>query len=220
MTQELDRSEPPDINEKLAAALESRGTSSRHLLDGRRLRTERGRALVVDTTLAMVDAGLIPTYAEIAAECGLSERTIFRYFPDREALMAALAAEIFPRIVHCLVVDPPDTDLRQRVADLVQLRIELVAISRPFARAVEIQAPDSNLAAALLDLRQEQLRLQIRNWFADALVNHRPAEIGVIDMLLSSESIGQQRTKFDDKELGDALTRALILLLDPPIPSS
>ncbi len=175
---------------------------------------------MVDTTMAMVDAGLIPTNAEIAAECGISERTIFRYFPDREALMAALAAELFPRIVHCLVIDPPDSDLQQRVADLVQLRIELVAISRPFARAVEIQAPDSQLAATLLDLRQERLRLQIRNWFADAVVNHRPAEIGVIDMLLSSESIAQQRTLFDDRELGAALTRALILLLDPPIANS
>jgi AcrR family transcriptional regulator len=200
----------------LAAALESRGASTGDILDGRRLRTERGRTLVVETTLEMVNAGHIPTNAEIAAKCGISERTIFRYFPDREALMLAMGAEMFPRFAHCLDLDPPAGDLRFRVTALVRLRIELVVVARPFARATEISAPKSRLAATFLDLRRERKRAQLREWFAAELVGRRPADIGVLDMLLSSESIGQQREQFNDDELADALIAAVMALLQPP----
>jgi len=197
----------------LAAALESRGTSTADILDGRRLRTERGRTLVIETTLEMVNAGHIPTNAEIAAKCGISERSIFRYFPDREALMLAMGAEVFPRIAHCLDLDPPADDLPARVAALVRLRIELVVVARPFARAIEMSAPGSPLAATFLELRRERMRAQLRRWFAAELVGRRPAEIGILDMLLSSESIGQQREQFNDEELGEALVAAIMTLL-------
>ncbi|CAB4613773.1 unannotated protein [freshwater metagenome] len=197
----------------LAAALESRGASTADILDGRRLRTERGRMLVIETTLEMVNAGHIPTNAEIAAKCGISERSIFRYFPDREALMLAMGAEVFPRIAHCLDLDPPAGDLRSRVATLVRLRIELVVVARPFARAIEMTAPKSPLAATFLELRRERMRAQLREWFAAELVGLRPADVGILDMLLSSEAIGQQREQFNDEELGEALVAAIMTLL-------
>ena len=207
---------PPRVEndlEILAAALESRGTSTGNILDGRRLRTERGRTLVIETTLEMVNSGHIPTNAEVAEKCGISERTIFRYFPDREALMLAMGAEVFPRIAHCLDLDPPASDLFSRVTALVHLRIELVVVARPFARAIEISAPKSPLAATFLDLRRERMRAQLREWFAEELVGRRPADVGVLDMLLSSESIGRQREQFNDDELADALIAAIMALL-------
>ena len=205
-----------DDLEALAAALESRGASGANILDGRRLRTERGRMLVIETTLEMVNGGHIPTNAEIAAKCGISERSIFRYFPDREALMLAMGAEVFPRIAHCLELTPPAGDLPERVAALVKLRIELVVVARPFARAIEMTAPNSSLAATFLDLRRERMRAQLRGWFAAELVSRRPAEVGILDMLLSSEAIGQQREQFNDEELGEALVAAIMTLLQQP----
>jgi AcrR family transcriptional regulator len=207
---------PPRVEndlKALAAALESRGTSTADILDGRRLRTERGRTLVIETTLAMVNAGHIPTNAEIAATCGISERTIFRYFPDREALMLAMGAEVFPRIAHCLDLDPPAGDLLSRVTALVRLRIELVVVVRQFARAVELSAPKSPIAATFLDLRRERMRSQLREWFAPELVGRQPSDVGILDMLLSYESIGQQREQFNDEELADALVAAIMTLL-------
>jgi cytochrome P450 len=91
-----------------------------------------------------------------------------------------------------------------------------VVIARPFARATEISAPKSRLAATFLDLRRERKRAQLREWFAAELVGRRPADIGVLDMLLSSESIGQQREQFNDDELADALIAAVMALLQPP----
>lgn len=199
--------------EVFAAALESRGASTADILDGRRLRTERGRTLVIETTLAMVNAGHIPTNAEIAATCGISERTIFRYFPDRDALMLALGAEVYPRIAHCLDLDPPAGDLLARVTTLVRLRIELVVVARPFSRAIELTARKSPLAATFLDLRRERMRAQLREWFAPELVGRQPSDVGILDMLLSSESIGQQREQFNDEELADALVAAIMTLL-------
>ena len=53
------------------------------------LRTERGRQLVVDALLAYYDEGdHEPGAAKIAARAGVSERTVFRYFDDLDALAA------------------------------------------------------------------------------------------------------------------------------------
>ena len=72
---------------------------------------------MVAATLELVDAGNpVPTFADIAEASGVSERTIFRYFPDRDALFGAVATEVFPRIAHCLVITPPDGDLPTRAA--------------------------------------------------------------------------------------------------------
>ncbi len=59
-------------------------------VDRRRLRTERGRQLVVDALLAYYDEGdPEPGAAKIAARAGVSERTVFRYFDDLDSLAAA-----------------------------------------------------------------------------------------------------------------------------------
>jgi hypothetical protein len=76
-----------------------------------------------------------------------------------------------------------------------------------------MSAPGSPLAATFLELRRERMRAQLRRWFAAELVGRRPAEIGILDMLLSSESIGQQREQFNDEELGEALVAAIMTLL-------
>src|SRR5690242_15042648 len=95
--------DPDDAStDALIAALQVRGAAE-PVIDGRRLRAERGRAAVVAATLELVDGGNpVPTFADIAEVSGVSERTIFRYFPDREALFGAVATEVFPRIAHCL----------------------------------------------------------------------------------------------------------------------
>lgn len=205
-----DAREPTD---DLIAALEARGAAE-PVIDGRRLRAERGRAAVVAATLELVDAGTpVPTFADIAEASGVSERTIFRYFPDRDALFGAVATEVFPRIAHCLVITPPTGDLRTRTAALVALRLELAERTAPLTRSVERLAPSSQLGAALLSLRTDRLQAQVRRWFAPEIEAAGPGAAALVDVLLGTASIVHLRELLPDDRVGPELTDAVVHLL-------
>lgn len=206
-----DEREPTD---DLIAALEARGAAE-PVIDGRRLRAERGRAAVVAATLELVNAGTpVPTFADIAEASGVSERTIFRYFPDRDALFGAVATEVFPRIAHCLMIVPPAGDLRTRTAALVALRLELAERTAPLARSVERLAPSSRLGAALLSLRTDRLQAQVRRWFAPELEVSGPGAAALVDVLLATTSIVHLQELLADDQVGPELTDTVVRLLD------
>jgi AcrR family transcriptional regulator len=201
--------------DELIAALQDRGAAE-PVIDGRRLRAERGRAAVVTATLDLVDAGNpVPTFADIAEASGVSERTIFRYFPDRDALFGAVASEVFPRVAHCLVLDPPPGDLATRAPALVALRVELAGRTAGLARSVDRLAPTSRLGAALMAVRNERLREQVRTWFAPELERARPGAAPTVDVLLTNASILQLQELLDADAVVPELTEAVIRVLGP-----
>jgi len=78
--------------------------------DGRTVRAERTRQALVDALLALLYEGqLQPTAERIAARAGVSERSVFQHFADREALYQAVAVQQYERIVPTL--DPIDVSL-------------------------------------------------------------------------------------------------------------
>src|SRR3954468_19451089 len=61
-------------------------------LDGRSARADRTHRALMEAMLALLDGGdLRPTSAAIAERAGVSERTLFQHFPDREALFRGAA---------------------------------------------------------------------------------------------------------------------------------
>jgi len=91
--------------------------------DGRTVRAERTRAALVESLLGLLDEGhLRPTAAEIAARAGVSERSVFQHFPDREALFEGVAREQYDRVLPTL--HPIDTSLP------LEARIEQFAAQR------------------------------------------------------------------------------------------
>ncbi|MBS0523553.1 MAG: TetR/AcrR family transcriptional regulator [Proteobacteria bacterium] len=60
-------------------------------IDGRRLRSERTRRLIIEAYIALVrETGHMPTAAQIAERAGYSVRSIFERFPDLTALRVAV----------------------------------------------------------------------------------------------------------------------------------
>jgi len=60
-------------------------------VDGRRLRSERTRQLIIEAYMALVrDSSQIPTAVQIAERAGYSVRSIFERFPDMHALRVAV----------------------------------------------------------------------------------------------------------------------------------
>jgi TetR/AcrR family transcriptional regulator, regulator of autoinduction and epiphytic fitness len=94
--------------------------------DGRTVRAERTRQALVDSLLGLLDEGhLTPTAAEVAAGAGVSERSVFQHFPDREALLEAVAREQYTRVVPMLVPIDSSLPLAERIEQLTQQRARL-----------------------------------------------------------------------------------------------
>lgn len=64
------------------------------------LRADLTRQLILDTALALLERGSVQelTARGIARAARISERTVFRYFPEREALLDAVAREVIGRL--------------------------------------------------------------------------------------------------------------------------
>ena len=52
--------------------------------------TDVVRARVIDGVVSLLDAGRSLTFKDVALEAGVPERTVYRYFPTRAALLAAV----------------------------------------------------------------------------------------------------------------------------------
>lgn len=203
----------PGNDDELARALRARGASEDIVIDGRRRRTERGRMAVIEATIAMIEEGTTPTFGALAARVGLSERTLFRYFPDRDALLGAAALEIYPTFRPCLTLETPSGDLTSRVERLVRLRLELIDRSAPFARIIDRLAPHSPLAAALAELRTERLQIQTVTWLSEELADRRASIEAMVEMVLSPPAIARLRESLDDDAIVDALVETVHRLL-------
>src|SRR4051812_9962331 len=94
--------------------------------DGRTVRAERTRQALVEALLGLLDEGQPrPTAAEIAGRAGVSERSVFQHFPDREALLEAVAREQYQRVVPTLVPVDSSLPLAERIEQFVQQRSRL-----------------------------------------------------------------------------------------------
>ena len=95
-------------------------------VDGRVARRERNRRVVLDTAIALFAEGnLQPTPSEIARHCGVSHRSINRYFPDNRSLLrAAVDRQIevgVPKYrLHAIGRGP----LQGRIDEFVRVRLD------------------------------------------------------------------------------------------------
>jgi AcrR family transcriptional regulator len=184
-------------------------------VDGRRLRAERGRSAVLSAALDLVDSGNpAPTIAEIAEASGVSERTIFRYFPDRDALFSALVFEVIPRIAEYLSFERPEGALAERVERLVAQRCDFVRVAGPFARSVETLSPHSPVAAMMLQLRRTRLRDQIVVWLGPELPADDAGRIAVLDAMLSNPVIEHLVADLGSEGAVRAIADSIIRIVD------
>jgi TetR/AcrR family transcriptional regulator of autoinduction and epiphytic fitness len=124
--------------------------------DGRTVRAERTRQALVDSLLGLLDEGhRTPTAAQIAERAGVSERSVFQHFPDREALLEAVAREQYERVVPTL--RPVDTSLplQERIEQFAEQRGRLYELIGGVRRAgLLLEHESSSVAGWLTTARQ------------------------------------------------------------------
>lgn len=139
-------------------------------VDGRRLRTERGRAAVVDAMLALYEDGNpAPGAADIAERAGVSERSVFRYFEDLESLARAAIERQLGRVATQFAAPPSDRPLPERIEALARQRVRIHTRVAPVARAALLLEPSVTAVAEGLEFRRAALREQTAALFSPEL---------------------------------------------------
>jgi TetR/AcrR family transcriptional regulator of autoinduction and epiphytic fitness len=124
--------------------------------DGRNARAERTRAALVDAMLTLLDGGdLKPTAERIAARAGVSERTLWQHFRDREALFQASALAQAERIGPLIEPLPAaDAPLLDRLDAFVMQRARVLERLTPVRRgALQLEASSETVAGWLRAVR-------------------------------------------------------------------
>jgi TetR/AcrR family transcriptional regulator of autoinduction and epiphytic fitness len=113
--------------------------------DGRTVRAERTRQALVDSLLALLDERhLKPTATQIAERAGVSERSVFQHFPDREALFEAVARHQYERVIPTLRPIDASLPLAERIEQFTGQRAqlyELIGGVRRAALLIEHESP-------------------------------------------------------------------------------
>ena len=189
--------------------------SSEAVTDGRSARRHRNRDAVLDAVHELfVEEQVVPTTEDVAARSGVSLRSVYRYFPDRqELLQAALTRRAkVAEPLFALSASGEGTQ-EERIARFVDHRLRLYVQMAPTARAAlsgRVTAPD---LTQLILHRRRQLRRQVCEQFAPELET-RPAPeredlVTTIDVLCQFESLERLRA---EEGISAARTRRVLTL--------
>ena len=132
------------------------------LVDGRVVRRERNRDAVVDAIMVLIRSGESqPALADVAQLAGVSERSIFRHFESRDALLAAVVERQVEMVTGLLREIAPTGPVADRISAFANERSRLYEEITPMRRAALQVVGDSDLVSGRL--------ADIRQWLRDEL---------------------------------------------------
>jgi TetR/AcrR family transcriptional regulator, regulator of autoinduction and epiphytic fitness len=195
-------------------------------LDGRTARRHRNTDAVLDAVHELfVEGQMLPTIEDVALRSGVSLRSIYRYFPDRdELLMAALSRRMQVAEPFFELPDIGAGSLEERIERFVDHRIELYDRMAPTARAALQAAVKAPVVAEVVRHRRAQLTRQAAVHFApelDARSRDEAADllaaVDVISQFEALEALLVDR-RLTHARAGRVLVTALRSLLATPPP--
>jgi AcrR family transcriptional regulator len=197
----------------------SQRTLADFVTDGRSARRDRNVLTVLDAVIELfAEDNLRPNPDAVAAKCGLSPRSVRRYYKDGNALLrAAVDRQIEVALpmyrLHAIGQGPLDG----RIKSLVRMRIDGNEVLGSTSRAANLLAMESRIVRERFDFVRALMRDQIERQFARELKarrgTKRRAVLTAIDSLLQFESLAFYRTQFGIEESIQLLTIAIRDLL-------
>jgi AcrR family transcriptional regulator len=190
--------------------------------DGRVARRDRNRVAVLDAVIELfADGDLEPSPEAVARRVGLSLRSVYRYFDDRDALIRAAIDRQVEQVMPLFVIPAIGRGpLDERVERFVACRLRLYEQVAAAARATRARAATDEIVRRQLEVTRRALRDQIERHFApelDALADRGGARLAAIDALCSFEALDHYRAHrgFSPGETHGLLVDALHALLVP-----
>ena len=194
-------------------------------IDGRRLRSERTRQLIIEAYLALAreESPVLPTAAKVAERAGYSVRSVFERFPDLHGLQIAAADYAISQVVAIAAPRDAGGDRMTRIASHVATRARAAERWLPLWRAlIANQGGSEELQARARALRERVLSL-MEHMYAPELSTlldvARKHTLVALEAIVDVESWARMREHFglSDSEACAAWVQAIDRLL-PPTP--
>lgn len=146
--------------------------------DGRTMRRTRNREAVLDAVLAIFDEGTLdPSIDDVAMRAGVSNRSIYRYFTDRDHLIRTAMSHAMARLGPDLMLDAnPSDSFDERVQRFVDHRLSIYDRTASITRAAKLASATEPLIAEQFEMARLMLRQQFLNHFAPELGSLGPSE--------------------------------------------
>jgi AcrR family transcriptional regulator len=192
-------------------------------IDGRSARRDRNRFAVIDAAIELFAEGVLdPDPEEVATRCGLSPRSVYRYFDDRDALLRAAIDRHFERVRPLVLIHGiGEGTLDERIDRFVDARLALYEAVAPSARASRRRAETSEIVAEQVERTRLGLQDQVERHFLPELETMAPdqcrAIAAAVDTLSQFEGLDHYRLHrgLSTADTGRRLRAALQALLDP-----
>ncbi len=168
--------------------------SSLEQIDGRTARRDRNRVAVLDAVLALFVDDVDPTPENVALRCGLSPRSVYRYFEDRDELLRAAIERqlelIYPlQLIEALGHGTLDERVQRFVAARVSLYVAVAPLARAARRRVSKNAAIGEQLRATRRTLREQVELQFARELGALVTSQRRDALSAIDALSQFESL-------------------------------
>lgn len=199
-------------------------STSAPAIDGRRLRSERTRQLIIEAYLSLLrDSSQVPTSAQIADRAGYSVRSVFERFPDLMALRVAATDYAFAQGTADAQLRDLDGDRATRIRSQVETRARTCETWLPMWRALNANQGDSDELKSRVRLARELISRRLELMYQRELSTlgepTRRYTLIALEMLTDFESWGRMRENFSltIEQARDVWMRTIDRLL-PPTP--
>jgi AcrR family transcriptional regulator len=208
------------------AGLVKDSTSVPVRIDGRRLRSERTRQLIIEAylTLAREESPVLPTAAKVAERAGYSVRSVFERFPDLHGLQIAAADHAIAQVVAMAAPRDVGGDRMARIKSHVSTRARSSERWLPLWRTLianqsgseELQARARAMSARVLSLMEHVYAPELSS-LSDTARRHT---LIALEAIVDVESWARMREHFglSDDEASAAWVQAIDRLLPPTPP--
>jgi AcrR family transcriptional regulator len=188
-------------------------------VDGRRARRDQNREKVVDAMLELYrEDNLQPSVAAVADRSGVSHRSVFRYFEDLDQLhRVAIERQNRATAEYLRLSKIGQGTIEQRIAGIVQNRLELYDVAAPVARVAHMLAATQPV---ILDHIRDMSELavdQVKRHFAPEIKAHVQGEVvaASVAFMVSMESMEtlDQIYRLEREQMAAAMTLTVTQLL-------
>ncbi|MFN3591012.1 MAG: TetR/AcrR family transcriptional regulator [Thermaurantiacus sp.] len=157
-------------------------------VDGRRERSAESRRRILAAGRKLIQEGkATPTAEQIAAEAGVSLRTVFRHFEEMDRLSVEIVQEVLEDSRPLMEAPLDAGDERGRLEELLRRRATTFEQMLPFVGAIAVnRARSERVEARYRDVMAGWSR-QVAEASPDA-VREAPERLAALDMVLSPEA--------------------------------
>jgi len=194
-------------------------------IDGRRLRSERTKQLIIEAYLALAEENSphVPTAAEIAQRAGYSVRSIFERFVDIRALQVAATDYALVQAAALAPLRDGDGDRRTRIRSQVEVRARTCERWLPLWRSLVVNQHESEELKRRVTISRERTVARLEQMYAPELSTlsdlERRQTLIVLEALTDVDSWERMRKHFDlSFDEASAVWRQAIDRLLPPTP--